>query len=113
MTKRAVYDDDELVADLTGASLTHWQIAAKHGISKSLVDQIALGDRRPELHRRIAAAAEARVDRSRRLGGRLAVSAMARLGAIIADGSGASPEIQRKACRFVELSNGYPVKCLC
>ena len=48
-SKTKDYNDFELCKDVALAELTRAQIAAKHGLSESMVNQVARGDSRPEL----------------------------------------------------------------
>ena len=54
MQKTKPYDDDQLAQDIAEARLSMTQIAAKHGLSLSLLYRIASGRRRPNILRRIA-----------------------------------------------------------
>ena len=47
--KQKSYNDFELSVDIANATLTNAQIACRHGISKSMVTQIARGDARADL----------------------------------------------------------------
>ena len=93
----AEYDDEQLVLDIACGRLTYAQIAARHGLTESMVGRIARGERRPELQAKIQAAAQGFVDVAMRLGARLATLAMGRLGKLIEKDSDAPAETQRKA----------------
>ena len=96
-TQRSQYDEDVLVADLAYGEMTQKAIAEKHGLSEIFVGQLSRGERRPELQARIEAVNEGMLEQTRRLGKRLAATAMARLGSLVAASSKAPEEVQRKA----------------
>ena len=96
-TQRAQYDEDVLVADLAYGEMTQKAIAEKHGLSEIFVGQLSRGERRPELQAKIEAMTEGMLEQTRRLGKRLAATAMARLGNLVAKDSKALDETKRKA----------------
>jgi hypothetical protein len=94
------YDDQDLVLAIARGDRTCEQIGEEFGLCASHVRKIALGQRRPALRARIDAAVQGFIDQARRLGARMAVPAMTRLGRIIAgdaDHPAAVLEVQRKA----------------
>lgn len=96
-TQRAEYDEDELVSDIAYGEMTQKAIAEKHGLSEIYVFQVIHGDRRPELQLKIDAVCQGMLEQAKRLGVRLASTAMARLGHLVAAKSEAPDETQRKA----------------
>lgn len=95
--KQYDYDDDALVLMIAKGNLTYPQIAESIGLSEETVAKIARGERRPELQPRIKAAVQGFIEEARRLTAKYARSAVARLGKIIANGSKADADVQRKA----------------
>ncbi|MHC4717962.1 MAG: hypothetical protein ACYS5V_13390, partial [Planctomycetota bacterium] len=92
--------DQELVEAIARGDRTYEQIGEALGLSADHVRKIAQGQRRPALQPRIDAAVQGCLDQARRLGARMAVAAMTRLGRIIAgdtDRPAAVLEVQRKA----------------
>ena len=95
--KRINYDDTELCLDIARGEMTYAEMAAKHGISEALAGAIARGEKRPALQEKIALISEGLATQARRLGRRLAIVAMGRLGSLAAKDSEAPPDVQRKA----------------
>ncbi|MHC4716061.1 MAG: hypothetical protein ACYS5V_03770 [Planctomycetota bacterium] len=98
--KVKTYDDEQLVQAIARGDRTYEQIGEALGLSADHVRKIAQGQRRPALQPRIDAAVQGCLDQARRLGARMAVAAMTRLGRIIAgdtDRPAAVLEVQRKA----------------
>ena len=108
------YDDEQLVLAIAGGDRTYEQVGERFSLSADYIRKIALGQRRPALRRRIDAAVQGFIDQAHRLGARMAVAAMVRLGKIISGESNepaARLEVQRKAALdIIRLANDWADK---
>jgi len=95
--KQKAYDDEALVTAIAAGEMAYSQIARKFGISRTLVQAIAHGQRRPMLYERIQAASVAFREQGCRLASRMVTPAIGRLVQLIGPASDAPAEVQRKA----------------
>ncbi|HET6428123.1 MAG TPA: hypothetical protein VFJ30_06930 [Phycisphaerae bacterium] len=98
--KTTEYDDHALVLAISMGERTYEQIGEQFGLSGDHVRKIALGQRRPRLRAEIEEVVHGYLDQARRLGARLAVPAMMRLGRLLGgelDEPAAVLEVRRKA----------------
>ena len=102
------YDDGLLVELLARGELNYGQIAKKVGISEAFVNQIARGDRRPELQDRIVAAVEGFRLRAKRRGAAMAEGAMDALGKMLA-----TRRVKCPACKGKGTQKGKRQKIRC
>ena len=91
------YDDEALVTAIAAGEMSYSQIARKLGISRTLVQAVARGERRPMLYERIQAASVAFREQGCRLASRMVTPAIGRLVQLIGPTSDAPAEVQRKA----------------
>ncbi len=91
------YDDGDLVLALAAGDRSYAQIARDLGISRTLVQEIAHGRKRPMLQERIHAASDAFRQQGCRLASRMVAPAIGRLVHMISPDSDAPADVQRKA----------------
>lgn len=92
------YDDEEMVELIAEGQMTYAQIAAKLGVSESLVKKVARGARRRELLRRIWDVEDGMLSESRRMGSKYARNLMMEQVRLGLSGEG---EPARRAREFV------------
>ena len=108
-TPHTDYDEDGLAMDIARGSLTYEELAEKYGLSVVYVGQISRGEARPEIQKKIDAITDGMLKQAKRLGTRLAGTALGRLGVLVAHSSQAPEEVQRKAAvDILKFSMGDP-----
>jgi len=107
--KHRTYDDNRLAMDIAAGVKSFEEIGGAHGLSGGFVAEVARGKVRVDLQRKIVAAKQGFLEQAQRLGGRLVLLAMQRLGILIGPETPASPAVQRQAAMdILSLPMGDP-----